>query len=223
MKFFRKNLIDITIFILLQYFFISFILMYLYVGGNPIHHNATGYVWYFNYLSDLGRVFYFNGHKNPFGIFYDLSLILVGIGTAFYFYLVSSLVIKDKIRKLIVLLGVLSGLGYMLIGFFPVDLYLSKHVSAGMLAFYSFFLAELLLVIFVNRANFPFVFYATLFLILLFVGRILLIYLTKDSVWEVGKILKFKTITQKIIVYGQVMISTFILYSLKKRALYTGR
>ena len=223
MKFFRKNLIDITIFILLQYFFTSLILMYLYTGGNPINHNASGYVWNLNYLSDLGSVFYFNGVKNPFGIFYDASIGLIGIGTALYFYLVSSLVEKYKIRKWIIFLGILSGLGYMLIGFYPVDLYLKQHISVGMLAFYSFFLAELLLVIFVNRANFPFVFYATLFLILLFVIRILLIYFTKDLGWETGKLLNIKTISQKIVVYGQIIVAIMILSSLKKRALYSGQ
>ena len=223
MKFFRKNLIDITIFILLQYFFTSLILIYLYTGGNPVSHDTTEYVWNLNYLSDLGRVFYFNGNKNPFGIFYVLSMGLVGVGTGLYLYLVSSFVEKNKIRKLIRILGILSGLGYMFIGFFPVDLYLKQHISAGMLAFYSFFLAELLLVIFINRAKFPFVFYATFFLILLLAGRILLIYLTKDLGWETGKLLNFKTISQKIVVYGQIIVAIMILSSLKKRALYTGQ
>jgi len=223
MNFFRKNLIDITIFILSQYFFTSLILMYLYTGGNPVNHNVVEYVWNLNYLSDLGRVFHFNGNKNPFGIFYDVSMGLVGIGTGLYLYLVSSLVEKYKIRKWIIFLGVLSGLGYMFIGFFPVDLYLNKHVSAGMLAFYSFFLAELLLVIFINRAKFPFVFYVTLFLILLLAGRIILIYLIKDLGWETGKLLNIKTISQKIVVYGQIIVAIMILSSLKKRALYSGQ
>ena len=223
MKFFRKNLIDITIFILLQYFFTSLILMYLYTGGNPVNHDMIEYVWNLNYLSDLGSVFYFNGNKNPFGIFYDVSIGLIGIGTAIYFYLVSSLIEKYKIRKWIIFLGVLSGIGYLLIGFYPVDLYLKQHIRAGMLAFYSFFLAELLLVIFVNRANFPFVFYATLILILFFVGRILLIYFIKDLGWEAGELLNFKTISQKIVVYGQIIVAIMILSSLKKRALYSGQ
>ena len=197
--------------------------MYLYIGGNPINHDLSKYVLNLNYLSDLGRAFYFNGDNNPFVVFYTSSMGLVGIGTGLYFYLVSTLVEKTIIRKLIILLGVLSGIGYMFIGFYPVDLYLTQHISAGMLAFYSFFLSELLLLIFINRVKYPKVFYLTLFLVLLFVLRIFLINLTKNSGLEVEIILSLKTISQKIVVYGQIIISIMILSSLKKRALYTGQ
>jgi len=223
MAFFRKNLIDITIFILLQYFFISFTLMYLYSGGNPIHHNATGYVWNLNYLSDLGREYFFNGDLNPFWIFYSLSLAIVATGTFLYFYIVSSLVNNNIAKKTIVLLGFLSAMGYLFLGVFQVDVYLSRHLSAGMLAFYSFYLAEFLLIIFINRKTYPMVYYLTLLLILLFLVRISLIYFTKNSELDNQTLLNIKTISQKIIVYGQIIISTCILISLKKRALYTGQ
>ncbi len=223
MKFFRKNLIDITIFILLQYFFITIILILLYTGGNFINNDATNYVWNLNYLSDLGRVFYFNENKNPFSFFYASSMWLVGIGTALYFYLVGSLVKKNRVKKSIIILGILSGLGYMLVGYYPVDLYLKQHISVGMLAFYSFFLAELLLIIFINKAKFPLIFYLTLLIVFLFIFRIILIFFIKNAGLEFETLLKLKTISQKILVYAQILVSTFILYSLKKRALYSGQ
>lgn len=223
MKFLRKNLIDITIFILLQYFFTSFILIYLYTGGNAIYHDDQVYAWHLNYLSDLGRAFYFNGNENPFWIFYGLSLGLVGIGTFLYFYLLSALIKNKVIKLLIILFSILSGIGYILIGFYPVDLYFTKHISAGMLGFYSFFFANLLLVMFINREKYRLIYHLTLLLIFLFLGRMLAIFIAHQAGADSLYMLQIKTISQKIVVYGQIITSIMILWSLKKQALYSGR
>ena len=223
MKFLRKNLIDLNIFILLQYFFTSFILIYLYNGGNAIYHDYKVYAWHLNYLSDLGRAYYFNGGKNPFWIFYSCSLGLVGIGTFLYFYLVTSLIKSPVVRKFILFFSILSGIGYILIGFYPVDLYFTKHISAGMLGFYSFFFANLLLVIFIDKERYSLIYYLTFLLMFLFLGRILAIFIAHQSGADNIDMLQIKTISQKIVVYGQIITSVFILWSLKKQALYSGR
>lgn len=216
MTFLRKNLIDIAIFILIQYFFITLVLMYLYNGGNVINPLTPHFVWNLNYMSDLGRLYYFNGAHNPFWFFYTLTLSLIGIGTFLYFYLVSFLIRSNVIRKIIIISGLISGLGYMLVSFFPVDMFLTQHIRSGMSAFYMFIFANCLLAFFIDREQYPKIFYLTCFLNGLIIARILLLYFGNHWFDDAEFLLKLKVISQKLIIYAQIIISTYILYRIKR-------
>jgi len=218
--FFKKNLIDITIFILMQYIVITAILMFLYSGGNPINPTEHIYAFDLNFLSDLGRKRYFSQQANPFWFFYSLSMFLVGIGTIVYFYLLSRLIENAKVRKLILILSVLSGLGYILIGLFPVDINLKWHLSAGKLAFYVFILANFILNIFIKKKTFSYVFYATIFLNILLIGRLLFVFFITHSNIILEEVLKSKVISQKILIYTQILIVSSILFYIKRKKIF---
>ncbi len=217
MSFFRRNLIDIAIFTLVQYFFTTLVLMYLYEGGNALNAQTASYVFDLNYLSDLGRVVFYNGMDNPFWLFYSLSMLLIGVGVVFYFYLTGFLINHKLVRKLILFLGILSGLGYAAIGFFPVDVSFANHIKAGMLAYYGFILAQLLLTFFINKDQYRVIFYLLVFLNILLLLRFVLYYLIKDMDISAISLLQIKTIYQKILVYGQVFVVLGILIRIKKR------
>jgi len=218
--FLKKNLIDISIFILLQYIVITAILILLYSGGNPINPTEHIYAFDLNYLSDLGRVRYFSQQSNPFWIFYSMSMLLVGIGTFLYFYLLSRLIENTKIRELILVLSVLSGLGFISIGLFPVDNNLKWHLSSGRLAFYIFILANLILNFFIKKKTYPYVFYATMFLNILLIGRVVLVYFITHSNMMLEEVLKFKVISQKILIYTQIIIVSSILFYIKRKKIF---
>jgi hypothetical protein len=220
MHFLKRNLIDITIFILLQYILTTLVLMYLYTGGNAINTSITAYVYNLNYLSDLGRVKYFSMHPNPFWFIYTLTMILTGIGTFLYLYLLSRLVKNESIRKIIIVLGFIAGLGYAFIGFFPVDINLTRHLTAGMTAFYVFIFANLLINFYINKTEYPYVFYATTLLNVLLIGRIMLILLIDHLQLVPVELLKYKVISQKIVIYGQVILATSILYYIKRKKIF---
>jgi len=218
--FFKKNLIDITIFIVIQYIVITAILMFLYSGGNPVFPSEPEYVLNLNYLSDLGRLKYFSMGINPFWFFYTLTMVLSGIGTVLYFYLISRLINTPVIRNLIVIIGIISGLGYALIGFFPVDFNLNLHLTAGMTAFYTFIFANLMVTLFIKKELYPYIFYATVFLNFLLISRMLILFFLNYFHFEPTELLEIKVISQKIVVYMQIIIVSSILFYIKRKKIF---
>jgi len=220
MYFFKKNLIDITIFILLQYILITVILILLYSGGNPINPYEHTYIFNLNYLSDLGRHADFTNQPNPFCIFYCLTMVLTGIGTVLYFYLISWLIEYSKIRKFIFILGIIVGLGYTLIGIFPADINLNWHLTVGMTAFYISIFANLMINFFIKKEVYPYIFYTTTFLNILLIGRVLFNITIDFFNLTSEELLKSKVITQKIVIYSQVIIVISILYYIKRKRFF---
>jgi len=218
--FFKKNLIDITIFILMQYIVITAILMFLYSGGNPIYPTEHVYAFDLNFLSDLGRKRYFSHQSNPFWFFYTLTMVLSGIGTVLYFYLMSRFINTPAIRNLIVSLGIIAGLGYALIGFFPVDISLSRHLTAGMTAFYTFIFANMMVTLFIKKEQYPYIFYATAFINFLLINRMLILIFINHFHLEPTEMLEIKVISQKIVVYMQVIIMSSILFYIKRKRIF---
>ncbi len=211
----NKNLIDFTFFTLFQYFLFILVLIPIYEGGNPVNPNETSFVWNLNFLSDLGRTHYFNGTPNPFWVFYNISLSIIGIGIFLYFYFLSYLIKQRFFKKLIILFGGLSGLGYTLISFFPADLYLEKHIQVGTVGLISFFIATLLLVIFIDRTIYRKIFYLSVVVLILLAFRILEMNLVKIIGIDKITLLKLQTISQKIVVFPQIFIAIIIFINLK--------
>ena len=209
-----KNLVDFAIFTLVQFFFITHLLIYLYQGGNLYHPAEMSFVYNENYLSDLGRAVYFSGLKNPFWIFYTFSLSLVGIGVFLFFYLTSVLV--GKKRKLPIILGLISGLSYIGIAVFSVDLHFNLHVFFGNLSYITFLLAGISLNINVDKTKHPQIYYPLLTLNILLVVYLLVRWLTPSSL-EAESYLKIRVILQRIVVYSQLFIAAYILFRIKRR------
>ena len=219
-QFLKKNLIDISIFIILQYVLTTVILILLYSGGNPINPTEHFYVFNLNYLSDLGRVSYFSQQANPFWVFYALSMLLIGIGVFLYFYLLSRLITNLKIRKIIIFLSVITGLSYALISFFKIDTNLNGHIIAAMVSFYTFIFANLMINLFIKKELYPYIFYATALLNFFLISRMLILIFLNYFHIEPTELLKVRVISQKIIVYMQVIIMTSILFYIKRMKIF---
>jgi len=205
-----KNLVDISIFFIVQFIFITLTLMYLYQGGSLLHPDAEYFIINENYLSDLGRCFYFNGNVNPFSIIFTISLSIVGVGIALFFYIISKFCHKK--RYLPIIFGSLSAIGYIGISVFWVDINYQYHLFLGKLAYLSFFIATLSLNLYMKKDYFPQIYYLLAFLnIALFIFLTGILFIPKDV-----NIIKYSTISQKIIVIIQVGVAIRILYLLKK-------
>ncbi len=209
-----KNLIDFAIFTLVQFFFITHVLIYLYQGGSYYHPEEVCFTYNQNYLSDLGRAVYFNGFKNPFWIFYTISLSLVGIGTALFFYITSKLLVKKSIIP--VVLGIISGISYIGIAIFMVDLYFNYHIFFGVSAFVAFLAAGISLNFMIDKEDYPNIYYT-----LMFLNGLLILYLLLRSVIpsssEAELYLKIRVIMQRVVVYSQLFAAAYILYRIKQR------
>ncbi len=213
----RKNLFDITIFILLLYITSSLILTFIYDGGSPIDPEQTSFCWYNNHLSDLGRAHYFNGELNPFSFFYNSSLNFLGICVFIFLYLISAIVKNKTVQNIIIFLGILSGIGMLFIGWFPYDLFPTQHKIASSLSFYSFYLAGLLLIIFIDKKQYTIIFYLMLTLIILFISRIFLVYWAKQAGINSETFLIVKALSLKFVIYPQMIFSLIIMICLRKQ------
>jgi len=216
MRFLKRNLIDINLFLLGQYLFTILVLMYLYNGGNVLFSDTANFSFDLNYLSDLGRKIFFNQAPNPFWFFYSLSMTFVGFGTFLYFYLLTELVQSQVLKRIIILLGAIAGIGYWGIGIFPVDSALSQHLLAGWTAFNSFMVANILFNFSLNKNKYPLIYYLTLLLNIILIFRILFIFWLQKQHIPYEQALPVKVILQKIVVPAQIIITIFILIRLRR-------
>jgi hypothetical membrane protein len=198
----------ITIFLLLQYFITVSLLIILYQGGYLYAPETDHFIMNKNYLSDLGRVKYFNNYENPFWIYYSFTLSLVGIATILFFKLVSRL--QKKRQFISVIFGLISGLSYIGIAVFPVDKQFDLHIISGKIAYFSFFFAVLNVNFFIDKNKHKIIHNLLLVLnVFLFLFLLLILFgpSSKEGLWA----LQLKTIAQKIMVSMQLLLSILIL------------
>ena len=207
-----KNLIDLTIFLLLQYLFTTIILINLYQGGSYFHPETANFVLYQNYLSDLGRSYYYNGKVNLFWSLYSATLFLVAIGTVLFFYILSRMVLKK--RTLIVFFGLLSGIGFLGVSFYLVDTDFSYHILSGRLAYVSFLLGSLTTMVNWKKIHYPNVYLWLMILNFFLFGYLVMLFVMPPS-FENEFFLAIRTVSQKIIVFIQILIASLILFKLK--------
>lgn len=217
MNFKRKYFFNLAIFTLIQYVFFCIILILIYTGGNLVNQNENSFSWTFNFLSDLGRTHYFNGEQNPFWIFYNISLSIVGISIIFLFYILSLLINQTTVRKLIVFFGILSGTGYALISVFPADLQLAKHVYSGYFGIINFLIANLLFIVYVDKLRYRHIYILSLTLSILIFTRIISLFYTNFVDFNDLTMLKLNVIAQKLIVFPQIFFSLIIFFKLRKQ------
>ncbi len=204
----------IILFLILQYLLTVLLLISFYKGGNFYEPSETSFIFHKNYLSDLGRTAYFNGERNPLWWMYSITLALAGFGTILFFRLMSrNLRIYQK--YIVLFFGFLAGTGLIGIAVFPVDIYKEPHIMAGSIAFLSFFLALLFLLLFSFKTNTRLQNALLLLFVLLFLGYLSVKFLVPPS-RKSEDALVIKVVAQKIIVTSQLLIPVFLLLFLPK-------
>lgn len=114
--------------------------MFLYPGGTYRDRNSLGYLFFSNFLSDLGMPRSWGGHANPWGALLFVSgEVLLAIGVVAFFVGVarlSSSVRPAKIwGRLAGLTGIVVALALVAAGFTPANRVLSLHMEAALIAF----------------------------------------------------------------------------------------
>ena len=215
-QFLMKNLVDISIFLILQFAFFSIILISLYQGGSILHPYASEFLFTENYLSDLGRYSYYNGNINPFSIFFTLSLTLAGIGIITYFYVFSRFCQKKFFIPLI--FGSLAGIGIIGLSLFWSDITHNEHLFFGRLAYIGFFLASVSLNFQINKKKFPSIYKTLLFLNISLLGFLIVLLLIdyKLAFYQPKTKIHFTAMMQKLVTALQIFTVTYILLVLNK-------
>ena len=220
-----KNIVDLSIFLIFQYLFFTFIFILLYQGGNILDPFAKDYVLSENFLSDLALDKLYNGEKNSFDIFYRFSLTIYGIGLGLFFWVISKFCRKK--RNIPLILGVISGIGIVVLSFFwsvqlpdTYDIYNKFTVSylMGMFCFLSFYMATITLNYYVRSSDFPHIsslllfLNVTQFIFLVTLGYIKYFLLKTDM----RSAVVLTAVLQKIVVLVQIFVELFILIILRQ-------
>lgn len=117
--------------------------MFTYPGGIIIDETTEGYDFFRNFFSDLGLVTALNGESNHISMFlFMIALTLAGIGLILFFIAFRDLLTGNRTVNLPSLLGtvlgVASGLCFVIIAFAPYDVHFEIHTQTVIWAFRTF-------------------------------------------------------------------------------------
>ena len=117
---------------LIAFVFLNLFAMFLYSGGILNDPTTPSYLFLYNFLSDLGRLYSHSGNINfHSSLFFNLSLIIAGIVFIIFYFLLLNIFNNNKKINLLSKAGSGFGIlgGFCLIGvaLTPSDLYLDLH------------------------------------------------------------------------------------------------
>jgi len=132
--------------------------MFTYPGGTYTGDLTTGYDFFRNFFSDLGRMTAAGGRSNIISaILFFLALSIAGIGLIFFFIAFHNFFKNDGTGNILSLLGAISGAasGLFFIGIAcaPYDLFLDIHYQFVFWAFRTFFIAVSIYAYVIFRQN----------------------------------------------------------------------
>ena len=190
-----------------QFLIFSTIAMFNYSGGTSWNKSAEGYTFWHNVMSDLGRTVSYSGISNTFSsTIFNSSLIFFGISIIIIYLSIRSLVLTDKFIFFITIIGIISGIGIIGVGFTPDDILSDEHIIAVWIWILS--LSTVLILIIISKIinhSYDSIYYISFILLLavsIHIGQGLL------GMWS-----PIVASTQKIVVY--LNISWYLLISKK--------
>ena len=130
--------------------------MVLYPGGTIIDSSTVGYLFFYNFLSNLGEWTAKNGDPNFYSaILFNISMIVLAVSYSVFYFNFLMIVIK-KSKNAILKFLLISSISISLIGFVCVALFSSDpetfelHILFVKIGFYSLFFHCLVQTIFIK-------------------------------------------------------------------------
>lgn len=161
---YKNRKIGAFIFLILgciQFIILTIIAMFFYKGGTYINPSTSHYLFWYNYFSDLGRIFAHSGVSNIISsIIFIITLALWGVSQIlFYIAFPKFFTYSKKLKKLSIagsMFGIFTGVFFIGIAFAPSDILGLIHDLFVVLGLGSIFLCLILysLAIFQND-NYP--------------------------------------------------------------------
>ena len=210
----QKLFFQLGIFGTLQFFVLTTLAMLIYPGGTIHHPELERYDFMYNYFSDLGRTFTFDGADNWLShILFNATLTVSGVCLILFFVALPSLFHSNSGKILIFIaafFGIISGICYIGIAHVPWNINLRLHHSWVYKGFISF----LLMTVFYSAAilvekNYP-NHYAKafgLFAVILFIQIVIMI--SGPRAWRSNEGLFIQAVAQKVVVYAEILVMLF--------------
>ncbi|MFX0206895.1 MAG: hypothetical protein ACFFDT_12990 [Candidatus Hodarchaeota archaeon] len=206
-----------TIFGCFQFVLLSSLAMFIYGGGTRINPNSSGYIFFLNFFSDLGRIQSFGNPNTASAILFFITLLLASIAFATYFIAIPGVINTEKPKKINTLsaLGILNSALFSCVALTPADLFPILHDLIVFLAFIvSFLVSSLMYYLFKEIKAIP-KFYHLVFLafscIIVMYGAVSLVTSFFPEIY-VSTALLLRVVMQKIVIY--YLITCFFIQSL---------
>jgi len=210
----QKLFFQFGVFGTFQFLSLTILAMLIYPGGTIHHPEYEQYDFLYNYFSDLGRTFTFDGSPNWLShIIFTITLTVSGVCLIIFFVALPTL-FKSNSSKVLILIasffGIMSGICYIGIANVPWNLDLGLHHSWVYKGFISF----LLMTIFYSAAilvekDYPNRYAKAfgIFAIILFIQIVIMIYGPRAYRSNTG--LLIQAVAQKIVVYSEILVMLF--------------
>ena len=212
----RKTLIKQGYFAILVFISLCVIAMVYYPGGTIIDSTTVGYLFFYNFLSNLGEWTAKNGEPNFFSAYlFNTSMLVLALSySLFYFNFLKVIISRSKnlLLKITLIMSIsISLLGFIFVAIFSSDPdTFSLHILFVKIGFYSLFIHCIIQAIFIYSIKLPnnLLFNSTLiFTIIMFLFVLMMEF--GPNPFENNKSLFIQVTSQKIIVTS-ILIYFFI-------------
>lgn len=135
---YRYAILTCGLFVLL-----TVIAMFTYPGGTYTGESTSGYDFFRNFFSDLGRIRVMDGTPNTVSlVLFFLALVLAGSGLIVFFIAFRAFFPANRTAALLgTVCGVAAGLCFIGVAFTPYDLFLDAHIQLVFWAFRTYLAA----------------------------------------------------------------------------------
>ncbi len=211
----------------IQFIVLTFIAMLFYRGGTHIDPNSSGYMFFYNFFSDLGQTISYSGELNTISFFlFLISVSFIGLSYIPFFLTISSTFKNSDIeRKLSIacsIIGVFSSVLFIGIAFAPENVFSDIHSLFVFSAFFLAFIASLILayLTYFNK-NYSIVFplgymvFSSLIVIYGLIGLLFFNNYTTEGIFV-------RVTTQKVVLYYLMICFFFQNYGYLKKIRHTN-
>lgn len=173
-SFWRSRAYNIVIACICVFVALTTLAMFIYPGGTSADKTTTGYQFFTNFFSDLGRTVAHNGQPNALSsLLFTVAMIAAGGGLALFFVAFMRFFTRPASHRVLsvigTIFGVIAGLCFMGVGLTPGNVNSPLHGSFVLWAFGAFLAATALYSVVIlreagypNRYAWPFVIFAVL-------------------------------------------------------------
>jgi hypothetical protein len=191
--------------------------MFTYAGGTRIDPNTSGYSFFLNYFSDLGRTESFGNPNTVSSILFFIALMLTSFALAAFFTAIPRVISvkKPDLLKITSTLGVLSAASFSCVALSPPNLFPLLHDMFVVLGFFlSLIVSSLMFYLFKDLEAIPKIYsYAFLGYVCIILVYGAVSFVTTLFIGINGAVSLFLRVTaQKIVIY--YMIICFLIQSL---------
>ena len=205
----QKKIIWISIFSALAFFVLSSLAMHYYPGGTIHNRGTSGYTFWHNYFSDLGRTRSWSGARNTMSnMLFKSSLFLVS-GSLIAFFGILPTIFRTRAARalsiLAALIGILAACCYIGIAMNPLDVDYRAHTIYVRVGFILFLLMALVYALAIKAEPAYSNHFASalgIFSIVLFIQVIIMLFGPRS--WSSPGALFLQASAQKVVVYAEM-------------------